>query len=100
MNIGLLKALIALAPTCALLVGAMVRLANRKSPWAFVQVIGAACLVGVTLTHVSEALHLFQWMHWGAENSVGHYLDLSCAVLGLILFPTGYVLDALPRRGA
>jgi hypothetical protein len=24
---------------------------------------------------IIEALHLFPWMHWGLENSVGHYLD-------------------------
>jgi hypothetical protein len=31
----------------------------------------------VVLTHLCEALHLFPWMHWGLENSVGHYLDPS-----------------------
>ena len=25
---------------------------------------------------------LFPWIHWGLENSVGHYLDLSTVVLG------------------
>ncbi len=54
----------------------------------------------LALTHVSEALHLFPWMHWGLEDSFGHYLDLSSAVLGLTLFPTGYLLDALARQRA
>jgi hypothetical protein len=29
------------------------------------------CLVLVVVTHASEALHLFPWMHWGEEQSVG-----------------------------
>ena len=43
----------------------------------------------VVLTHLCEALGLFPWMHWGLEDSFGHYLDLSSAVLGLTLFPIG-----------
>ena len=45
----------------------------------------------VVLTHVAETLHVFPWMHWGVEQSVGHYLDLGSAVLGLTLFPLGYL---------
>lgn len=52
----------------------------------------------VILTHVFEALHLFPWMHWGLEHSVGHYLDFWSAVLGLTLFPIGYLLHALTKR--
>ncbi len=54
----------------------------------------------VVLTHVSEALHLFPWMQWGLEHSVGHYLDLSGAVLGLTLFPIGYLLHVLTKQHA
>ena len=46
----------------------------------------------VVLTHLCEALHLFPWMRWGSEHSIGHYLDLWSAVLGLTLFPIGYLL--------
>jgi|SRR4029453_11505889 hypothetical protein len=44
-------------------------------------VTGAGCLLVVVLTHACEAFRLFPWMHWGAEHSVGHYVDLSSAVL-------------------
>ena len=54
--------------------------------------LGAGCLVVVVLTHLREALHLLPWMHWGLEHSAGHYLDLGSAVLGLTLFPIGYLL--------
>jgi hypothetical protein len=55
-------------------------------------------LVVVVLAHISEALHLFPWMHWGLEHSAGHYLDFSSAVLALTLFPLGYLLYALTKR--
>jgi hypothetical protein len=38
-------------------------------------------------------------MHWALEHSVGHYLDLSRAVLGL-MFPVGYLVYAIVRRPA
>jgi hypothetical protein len=36
-------------------------------------------------------------MHWGREHSVGHYLDLTSAVLGLTLFPLGYLFYAIKK---
>lgn len=44
----------------------------------------------VVITHLCEALQLFPWMHWGQEQSVGHCLDLSSAILGITHFPVGY----------
>src|SRR5437016_14275757 len=43
---------------------------------------------------------LLPWMQWGSNHSVGHYLDLGSAVLGLTLFPIGYLLHALTKRHA
>src|SRR5438128_5107915 len=47
---------------------------NGPAP-SLLQLLGAGGLVLVVLTHVSEALHLFPWMHWRDEHSIGHYLD-------------------------
>jgi hypothetical protein len=38
----------------------------------------------MVLVHIAEAFHLFPGMNWGRNNSVGHYLDLFSAILGLI----------------
>jgi hypothetical protein len=100
MNVTLLKALVALVPTCMLFLGAVVLFFREKSVHSFLQPFGAGCLVVVVLTHISEALHLFPWMHWGLEHSIGHYLDFWSAVLGLTLFPIGYLFHALTRRHA
>jgi succinate dehydrogenase/fumarate reductase cytochrome b subunit len=97
MNVTLLKALVLLVPAGLLFSYSLV-LSKRRAPWSALQLVGATCLVIVVLTHVCEALRLFPWMHWGAEHSVGHYLDLSSAVLGLTLFPAGYLIRVIMKR--
>ena len=87
--------LAALVPACVLLAGSAVQFSREKTVGTFLQLLGAGCLVVVVLTHVPEALHWFPWMHWGLEHSAGHYLDLGSAVLGLALFPVGYLSHAL-----
>jgi hypothetical protein len=75
----------------------VVLLRGRPTFWLFLQLVGAGCLVVVGLCHVCEALHLFPCMHWGLERSVGHYLDFWSCVLGLTLFPVGYLFHTLTR---
>jgi hypothetical protein len=98
MNVTLLKALVALVPACMVVSGSVVLFFRGKSASSFLQLFSAICLVMVVLTHVSEALHVFPWMHWGDEHSVGHYLDLGSAVLGLTLFPIGYLIHAIAKQ--
>ncbi len=87
-------------PVFMLFSGSLVWFRRRKTSCSFLQLLGAACLVMVVLTHVCEALHLFPWMHWGLEHSIGHYLDMWSAVLGLTLFPIGYLFHALGKQHA
>jgi hypothetical protein len=98
MNVTLLKALVALAPVSMLFAGSAVLFFRGKTLRSFLQLFGAVCLVVVVFTHVSEAHRLFPYMHWGLENSAGHYLDFCCAVLGFTLFPLGYLLHTLKRE--
>ena len=98
MDITLVKALVALIPACMLFAGSVALFLRGKTAGCVLQVLGAGCVVVVVLAHLSEALHLFPSMHWGDERSVGHYLDLSSAVLGITLFPLGYLLHAVARR--
>lgn len=98
MNPALLKALFALLPACLLLLGSGITFHREKTLAVGMQLTGASAIVLVVLTHLCEALHLFPDMHWGMEHSAGHYLDLVSAILGLALFPTGYLLQALRNR--
>jgi len=100
MNVILFKALVALVPACMLFTGSVVLFCRGKTVCSFLELLGAGCLVVVVLTHICEALHLFPWMHWGLERSVGHYLDFWSAVLGLTLFPVGYLFHAFTKRHA
>ena len=98
MNATLLKALVTLAPVAMLFAGSIVTFARRRAAGSLFQLIGAACLIVVVFVHVCEALRILPWMNWGSENSAGHYLDLSSAILGGTLFPIGYLLHALRRQ--
>lgn len=97
MNATLLKSLVALTPTCIVFLGSVVAYSKGRTIWCFLQLVGAGCLVTVVLTHLFEAVHWFSFMHWGLEPSVGHYLDLSSAILGLTMFPIGFFFAALTR---
>jgi len=88
-----LKALVALVPALVLLAGSALLLSKVRR--GLLQLLGAACLVVVVLTHICEALGLLRWMGWGLPDSVGHYLDLGSVVLGFTLFPIGYLWHAL-----
>ena len=98
MNVTLLKAVVALLPACLLLLWTISRFRGATMVPSVLLVLGAGCVVVVVLTHVCEALHWLPRMRWGEANSVGHYLDLSGAVLGATLLPVGYVLQAISKR--
>jgi hypothetical protein len=90
----LTKALIALLPTGISLAGSTVMFLREKRPWSVLQLLGAAGMVIVAVSHVCEAIQILSWMHWGQANSVGHYLDLFGAIVGVTLFPLGFLLHA------
>jgi hypothetical protein len=94
-QVTLVRALAALAPACMLFAGSVILFCRWKTVCSLLELLGAGCLVLVVLTHLSEALHLFPSMNWGLEDSAGHYLDLGSAVLGLTLFPVGYLFHTL-----
>jgi len=96
MNVTLLKALVALILVGALFFWSAVSFYKGKTRWLFLQLIGGGFLVIVALIHICEALQLFSWMGWGQPDSIGHYLDLASAILGLTLFPLGF-LGGVPQ---
>lgn len=93
-----MKALVALLPAAALFSGALLLVLRRRTASSLLQLVGAGFLVLVVLAHVSETFHLLPWMRWGRDDSPGHYLDLSSAILGVTMFPVGYLLQALNRK--
>src|SRR5881275_966918 len=98
MNDAAVKASVALIPVGALFTGATIIFVRRRSMSSFLQLVGAAGLVAVILTHVFEGLRVFPRMGWGSQHSVGHYLDLLSAILAVTLFSLGYVIHAVNAR--
>jgi amino acid permease len=95
MNDVVLKPFVALIPACVLFAGSAIIFLRRKTMSSFFQLLGAAALVVVVLAHVLETLRVWPQMGWGFQSSVGHYLDLLCAILGVTLFSLGYLMHAL-----
>ncbi|HSY08902.1 MAG TPA: hypothetical protein VK820_10265 [Steroidobacteraceae bacterium] len=98
MNGTLIRALLALLPVGMLLSGAIVWFRRGRTLPNLLQLVGATGLLLVVFWHLSEALHWFPRMQWGLERSYGHYVDMWSALLGLTLFPLGYLLHALKGR--
>jgi hypothetical protein len=99
MNVTLVKALVALAPVSVLFFVAAIMFLRERLSSSFMQLLGAAGLLSVVIAHVCEALELLPWMHWGEQHSVGHYIDLVSAAVGLTL-PLGYLLRILAKHRA
>ena len=93
-----LKTLTALAPASILLVCSAVSFFKERTFSSFLQLFSAGCLVVMVFTHIFEAFRAFPSMHFGREHSVGHYLDLASALLGLTLFSVGYLFHALAKQ--
>ncbi len=100
MNPTVIRAVVFAVPVSFLFFASAVIFVRRKTAFSLVQFVGAGSLVVVVVAHVCEGLHLFPSMRWGDARSVGHYVDLSAAALGLTLLPTGYLLDRRERRGS
>jgi hypothetical protein len=77
--------------------GAIVLFVRERSAWAFIRVLGATDFVVAVVAHIAEAFRLSTWMHWRQPGSLGHYVDLAGAILGLVLLPLGY-LDRIVVR--
>ena len=98
MNPTLLKALITSIPTAMLFVGAAALYARTRQLSALAQALGAACLLIVVFVHLCEVSGMFPSLGWGAEGSIGHYVDLAAALSGLALFPAGYLMHVLGKN--
>jgi protein-S-isoprenylcysteine O-methyltransferase Ste14 len=79
------KAVVLALPLALLLGFSIVRLARARTLSAWLQLLGAGCLLVVVLTHVAEALHIVPSMGWGEPHSLGHYADFASALLGITL---------------
>ncbi len=97
MNPTLLKALVALIVVSALIAASAVSVRHRRNLGSVLQLLGSLFMLIVAVVHIFEALAVFPQMQWGQPDSVGHYLDLTSAVLGFVLVPLGFTLGRIRR---
>ena len=96
MHVTVDKALVAMALVTLALAWSVRRVRRMPGLGTGLQVVGAFALLIVVVAHLCEGLALFPSMGWGQPHSVGHYLDLFSAIVGVTLIPVGSVLG---RRG-
>ncbi len=98
MNQALVRSIVILVPTMVLMVAAALVFSQQRTIATLLQIVGALCLLLVATFHLFEALELFPAMGWGRADSPGHFVDLASAILGVGVFPVGYLLHALSER--
>ncbi len=87
-------ALVLMGSVCVVTGRAFVR---TRATGSLLELIGAAGLAMLGITHLCEGLHVLPWMRWGIEGGPGHYLNVVSLVIGVILLPAGYVLTRRHR---
>ncbi len=91
-----IAALVLMGSVCVVTARAFLR---TRATGSLLELVGAAGLAMLGVTHLCEGLHLLRWMRWGIEGGPGHYLNLASLATGLVLFTMGYVLNQR-HRGA
>jgi hypothetical protein len=92
MNAAVLKGLLALVATCVFLGVSVVLFLTRRGVGSALQALGIGCFGVMALTHVFEELSILPEFGWGQPHSVGHFIDLVAALLGVTLMTTSFLL--------
>jgi len=65
---------------------------RHRTVGSTLELVGVSCLVVVALTHVCETFGILPALGWGEPDSVGHYIDLVAAAVGVALVFTGILV--------
>lgn len=96
MSVSVLKGLLALAAACVFFCVCVARFLTRRGLSSALQALGIGCFGIMALTHVFERFSIFPEFGWGRPHSVGHFIDLVAALLGVTLMTTSFLVW---RRG-
>ncbi|HYM24126.1 MAG TPA: hypothetical protein VEU08_12995 [Vicinamibacterales bacterium] len=87
-----------LVPVGLLFAVSIVRLVKLRTLTHLLQAVSMLCLVVVVLTHVAEGEQWWTSMGWGQPHSVGHYIDLTSAVLTIAFLSISAFLQFASTR--
>lgn len=96
-NPTLARAIIALVLSGSVCVVTGRTLRRTRALGSLFEMIGAAGLAVLGVTHLCEGLHLLPWMRWGMQGGPGHYLNLASLAVAITLLPLGYLLTRRHR---
>ncbi|TMA07234.1 MAG: hypothetical protein E6J89_16800 [Deltaproteobacteria bacterium] len=97
MNLAVLKGVLALLATSALLAGSAILYKRHGTVGSALRLLGVAWFVVVAVAHVFEALVILPALGWGQSRSIGHYIDLGAAVVGVTLVSAGLLFEYVRR---
>ncbi len=86
-----MKTLLALAAACVLLIVSAAILLTRRNFGSTLVAVGIGCFGVVALTHVFEGFSILPAFGWGQPHSVGHFIDLGAALLGVVFVVSSFV---------
>jgi hypothetical protein len=87
-----MKGVLALVSTCGLVAVCAARLVTGRSLASALQAFGIGCFAIMAATHVFEEFSLLPALGWGRPESVGHFIDLTAALLGVALVAASFLL--------
>lgn len=89
---GVLKGVLAFAAACVFFGVCTVLVLTRRGLGSALQALGIGCFGVMALTHFFENFSILPKLGWGQPHSVGHFIDLVAALLGVILVTTSFAL--------
>ena len=97
MHAAVLKGLLALAGASVFLAVSAALFVTRRDLGAALLATGIGWFGVMALTHVFETFSILPAFGWGRPHSIGHFIDLAAALLGISFVALGFLVH---RRAA
>ena len=92
MDSQVLKGLLALSAACAFLGMSATLLLRSPGLRSKLQASGLGCFGIMALAHVFETFTILSALGWGQPHSVGHFIDLTATLLGIVFVAVSFLL--------
>jgi len=92
MNASVLKGLLALAGASVFVTVSAALFATRRDLASALLATGIGWFGVMALTHVFESFSILPAFGWGRPHSVGHFIDLAAALLGVVFVTAGFLV--------
>ena len=97
MTAAVIKGLLALAGASIFLAVSAALFVTRRDLGAALLATGIGWFGVMALTHFFESFSILPAFGWGQPHSVGHFIDLAAALLGIVFVTLGFLVH---RRAA